>query len=108
MIKVVNKHHGEQGEYIGRGSPLGNPFTHMKGTKARWIVATREEAVARYRDWLRDQLLEKNPAIIAELRRLMELAEKGDLNLKCFCAPKACHGDVIKEFLDAYLERKKK
>ena len=25
-IIIVNKHHGKSGEYIGRGSPLGNPF----------------------------------------------------------------------------------
>jgi len=26
MNKVVNKHHGEKGEYIGRPSVLSNPF----------------------------------------------------------------------------------
>lgn len=25
-IIIVNKHHSKSGEYIGRGSPLGNPF----------------------------------------------------------------------------------
>ena len=31
-----------------------------------------------------------------ELFRLVRLAKKGDLYLGCYCAPRACHGDVIK------------
>lgn len=103
-ITVVNKYHTSEGEYIGRGTPLGNPFSHMTGTKAQVIVATREEAVGKYKEWLSRKIRAKDPEILAELNRLLVLARRGDLKLKCFCAPKDCHGDVIKEFLEAQLK----
>jgi len=104
MITVVNTHHTKEGEYIGRGSPLGNPFSHMKGTKAQYIVSSREEAVAKYRDWLLKKIIEHDDSVIDELNRLLMLARQGDLKLRCFCAPKSCHGDVIKECLEAQLK----
>jgi hypothetical protein len=98
-INVVNKHHGASGEYIGRGSPLGNPFSSKTGTKAQVVVKDRETAVAAYRDWLNEKIRVMNRPVIEELNRLHALAKQGELNLVCFCAPKACHGDVIKDIL---------
>lgn len=105
MISVVNKYHTHEGEYIGRGNPLGNQWSHMDGTQAKFKVATREEAIMFYRAWLPAQVLGKNEAVIRELERLLALAIQGDLELKCYCAPKACHGDVVKEFLEYQLKK---
>ena len=92
-IIIVNKHHGESGEYIGRGSPLGNPFVIGKD-------GSREQVIAKYRVWLNEQIMRKNPVVLDELNRLGNKAidEKG-LALQCFCYPKPCHGEVIKEKL---------
>mgnify|MGYP005803167945 FL=1 len=92
-IIIVNKHHGKSGEYIGRGSPLGNPFVIGKD-------GTREQVRAKYRGWLNEQIMRKNPVVLDELNRLGNKAidEKG-LALQCFCYPKPCHGEVIKEKL---------
>lgn len=92
-IIIVNKHHGKQGEYIGRGSPLGNPFPI--GEKYN-----RTQAIAAYSIWLQEQIDKKNPVVLDELNRLGNKAidEKG-LALQCFCYPKPCHGEVIKEKL---------
>lgn len=92
-IVIVNKHHGKSGEYIGRGSPLGNPFvidTH----------GTRQQVIAKYAIWLKEQIDKKNPVVLDELNRLGNKAidDKG-LALQCFCYPKPCHGEVIKEKL---------
>lgn len=100
QVTVCNKYHGNTGEYIGRGSPLGNPFTHLPGTKAQFIVCSREQAVTSYRVWIDQQIHEQNPVILAELTRLCQLAAKGPINLICYCAPKACHGDVLKEIIE--------
>ena len=91
-IQVINSHHESGGEYIGRGSPLGNPWP-IKGTDTREIV------IARYKVYLRQQIEKGHPTIIAELERLAELAMQGPLKLSCFCAPEACHGDIVKETL---------
>lgn len=71
--------------YIGRPSKWGNKFTHLKRTtRAETVVATREEAVARYEEWVKAQ-----PALMAALPEL-----RGKV-LGCWCAPEACHGDVL-------------
>ena len=92
-IIIVNKHHGKSGEYIGRGSPLGNPFVIGKD-------GSREQVIAKYRVWINEQIMRKNPVVLDELNRLGNKAidEKG-LALQCFCYPKPCHGEVIKEKL---------
>jgi hypothetical protein len=104
MITVINKYQKpNSGEYIGRGNPLGNPYSHMPETRAQFRVDNRDEAVALYEAWLNAQIRGHNWAVINELNRLLNLAKEGDLELRCFCAPKRCHGDVIKKFLEAQL-----
>ena len=94
MITVGNKHHGAKGIYVGRPSPLGNPFA-MQGE------ATRAQVIRDYEAWLAEQLLDpKSPASI-EMRRLAALARTQDICLVCFCAPKACHADIIKRTIAA-------
>lgn len=71
--------------YIGRPSKWGNPFTHTGSDVAGTIVvASREEAINRYEEWIQDQ-----PELLADLHEL-----KGRV-LGCWCKPRACHGDVL-------------
>ena len=66
--------------YIGRPSKWGNPF------KLR-DEATRPTVIEQYRAWLM-----KRPDLIEAAKR--ELRGKV---LGCWCAPRACHGDVLAE-----------
>jgi len=98
-ITVVNcrigRHKGP-GEYIGRPSPLGNPFK-----VAPHGPYERGKTIELYRKWLTDIWnTGGHNAQILELYRLAEIAVEGDLNLMCWCAPKPCHGDVIKELIE--------
>jgi hypothetical protein len=87
--------------YIGRampgrpGSPLGNPF------KLRF-EAEREEVLAKYKVWLEEKLL-TDPTVRQEIERLVYLARDIDLVLECWCAPKVCHGDVVKRIVEERL-----
>lgn len=107
MIQVVNKYKHKSTPndvYIGRGSPLGNPYTHLEGaTKAEHKVATREEAIEKYEPWLEKARM-TDPTVSIALNRLTMKALDGDLNLVCFCKPQGCHGDVIKKLLDERIE----
>ena len=94
MITVGNKQHGARGIYIGRPSVLGNPFP-MQGE------ATRAQVIHDYEDWLAEQLLDPSSPVSREIHRLAALARKQDLCLVCFCAPKACHADIIKRTIEA-------
>ena len=98
MITVGNKKHGARGIYVGRPSPLGNPFPlHREDERA---------AVIRdYEDWLAEQLLDPKSPASREIHRLAELARRQDLCLLCFCAPKACHADIIKRTIEAINRR---
>jgi hypothetical protein len=58
----------------------------MENTKAQYKVATREEAIEKYREWIMTQ-----PQLLNDLHEL-----KGKV-LCCFCKPKACHGDTLAE-----------
>ena len=76
--------------YIGRPSKWGNPFTHIpSGTKAEFVVANRDEAVARYRDWILGK-----PELLADLDEL-----RGKV-IACWCHPQACHGHVLADLCD--------
>jgi len=90
ITRIVNKYHKVPYDiYIGRGSKWGNPFSHLPSTLAQYKVATREEAVAKYREWIQTQ-----PELLASLYGL-----KGKV-LCCYCAPLACHGDVLIELIN--------
>ncbi len=108
MIRVVNKYKTKPSEndfYIGRGSPLGNPYTHLEvsATKASYKCETREESLERYHYYLLDNIEDKNPSICNALNQIFLLAQKGDVNLVCFCHPQSCHGDIIKEIIESKL-----
>lgn len=85
--RVLNKHHGgvpPGAVYIGRPSKWGNDYSHLPSTLARYRVATRDQAVARY-----EYDLLRNPTL------LVALPELGGKDLVCWCAPLACHGHVL-------------
>lgn len=66
--------------YVGRPSRWGNPFSHKPGTKARYRVADRTEAIASYRRWLWEE-------IRAGRVQLEELAALDGKTLGCWCSP---------------------
>lgn len=92
MTRVVHCKREPYDVYIGRPSKWGNPFSHQAGTLADFRVNTREEAVDAYRAWisLRPELLKALP----------ELRGK---TLGCWCAPRACHGDVLADLANPRL-----
>lgn len=70
--------------YVGRPTKWGNPYSHLVGA-GLIHVASRGEAIRRYEEWLRSK-----PALLAAAKR--ELRGK---DLVCWCAPLACHADVL-------------
>jgi hypothetical protein len=82
MCKVLNarkvgKHSGGSQVYIGRPSKWGNPFVIGRD-------GTRAEVIAKYRAWVLNQ-----PQLMGALDELR------GRDLVCWCAPLACHGDVL-------------
>jgi len=95
MTRVINKNKAHYDVYIGRPSKWGNPFTHLPllqigRASGMTEVATREEAVRRYEEWIKTK-----PELMADAKK--ELRGK---TLGCFCKPLACHGDVLAKIAD--------
>jgi hypothetical protein len=85
-MKVVDCRKERFDIFIGRGSRWGNPFSHMYGTTATWIVDSREEAITQFEKWFRAQ-----PEMVAMAKR-----ELHGRTLGCYCSPGLpCHGDVL-------------
>ncbi len=96
IMITVGRKWDQTAQYIGRGSPLGNPFV-MKNESDRNRVCDQ------YQVWFEQQVTSNNVVVMNELRRLYKLAKRGDLVLGCFCAPKRCHGETIKRFLEQFM-----
>jgi hypothetical protein len=113
MIYVYNRkvetHNGPNNFYIGRGSVLGNPYTHItdKKTKAIYKAIDRDDAIEKYSHYF-DLMYGSNLAFTNMVDAIYEMYKSGmDVYLECYCAPLRCHGDIIKEKLEARLLREK-
>lgn len=92
VINIVNKHKVRQSPkvndvYIGRGSPLGNP----------WPISHTED-----RDTVCDKYAEYILVPTLAMQHALEHIQRvalthGSVNLVCFCAPARCHGESIKK-----------
>jgi len=102
-ITPVNKYKVPNHIYCGRGSALGNPFSHSKGTKALFIVKTRDEACDKYAEYFHNEVvIKKNPVMLKELREIYSLSLQMPVNLGCFCAPQRCHTETIRDFIQSF------
>ncbi len=80
--------------YVGRGSPLGNPFRMTS-------EADRDAACECYANWLRKQYTLPGSPQRKALDALAARHQAGeDLRLECFCAPKRCHADFVKHVIE--------
>lgn len=78
---------------VDRASVLGNPFVmHTESERA--------EVCRKYKQHFRLSLI-KNQTFINEVTRLMGIYNHyGKLELFCWCAPKQCHAETIKECIE--------
>ena len=81
---VVNLRTSSFDVYIGRAGKgqdgkWGNPFS----------TGTREENIKNFEEYL-----------VNNKELMQDLHELRGKRLGCFCKPKACHGDVLKKYID--------
>jgi len=104
-ITVVNKKTfktPEKGKVIDISRPniLGNPFK-MENEDQRELVCIK------FYHYLREEYKKKGQ-IYDELIRIKDMVKSGkDIYLECWCAPKMCHGDIIKNAILGMLSREK-
>lgn len=80
---AVDRKHPVLGNHIGKGLP------------------TREEQIQAFQRWLEACLELRDPAVRDSMNSLYRTWRRyGRLRLFCWCAPEACHADVIKGKLE--------
>lgn len=88
--------------YIGR-EMTGWPASVLAN---RYKFSSREINIQNYKAWLWCEYKEDGE-VKAELERLVNLVVDGkDVLLGCWCAPLACHGDVIKACIEWMISQK--
>lgn len=99
-IQIVNIHdyNGEY-YYVGRGSPLGNPFSDKPSKFDVMKTGSRKESIEKYKEWIEERLLYNTPQRRAIEECVNILISRNKIVLGCFCKPKPCHAEVISEIL---------
>lgn len=106
MVHVIHKKDSDKYEnviYVGRGSDLGNPYTSIQGreTLAEFVVDSRKESIECFKNYLLKCIEEKEEKVCNSLNYIYKLALESDVYLACYCSPRSCHGDIIKEIVDS-------
>lgn len=104
MAKVIRysvkneTHEGDNVFLIHRPFVFSNPFTHIKDkkTKAKYVVASRDEAINLYKDYF-DKMIELSPKFKEEWDKLYDAYKTYDeIYLGCYCGiNERCHGDIL-------------
>ena len=81
-----------------RSSPYGNPFK-MDGS-----LDSRETVCDSYHEYFHT-FIKTDPAFIKNINKLVEKAKTAEkagmqLYLACWCAPKRCHCETIKDYIE--------
>ncbi len=82
---------------IDRQSPVGNPF-YMHNESERNAVCDQ------YQEYFNNNIANKNrcPEFMEYLRDIYKKAQVTKVALACWCAPKRCHGETIKKFIESF------
>lgn len=96
MIHISTKWEPATGKafYVGRGSALGNPFR-------MYDESQRNEVCDKFNAYLRQKIAEHDRDILTALRTLhSHILLFGEVTLQCYCAPRRCHAESIKNVLE--------
>ena len=103
MIKIINMRSHEELKLgvpiirVDRTSAIGNPFK-------MYSESERDKVCDEYEVYFNKKVAEGTDVkFMNELRAIYKLAKQGDVYLACWCAPKRCHAETIKKFIEKYL-----
>lgn len=101
-ITVVNKRFYSAPHMSGdRSSVLGNRYSHLKDSKAEFIVKTREESLELAKEDIYNRLEKGEEPLLQTIASIIVRYNSGeDIVLGCWCKPKDCHLDYIKSSIE--------
>jgi hypothetical protein len=97
MINIINISNQEIPKsnyfYCGRGSPVGNPYTMDVGI-------TRTQVCNNYELWFNKELKDPDSKFSKYIGYMVALHKYYDITLGCYCFPKKCHCETIKNHVE--------
>ena len=105
-IQVINLRHwsGPVDFKCDRTTVLGNPYK-MRADRPDDREAVIEMYYAHFHENLNPDVAP--PGFLEYLDEILQAAKVRDITLGCWCAPQACHCDVIKEYVETEIRRSK-
>jgi len=107
-VKVIHVKDIKEGDFFcGRESS----FHRKKGIKDATVLGNpyfmadegqRENVIFRYKKWLIEKMEKEGPVATA-VGEIARVSQYSEVRLACFCSPKSCHCDVIKEMIELNL-----
>jgi hypothetical protein len=97
MIRIVNLrnyklHENEVLIKVDRSTCMGNPFIMRN-------ESMRDEVCDAYEEYFYRRLYNCDT-----MKRIIRIAKKHDVALGCWCYPKRCHAETIKNFIEEELK----
>jgi len=113
MIKITgNGKKVQSGIYIGRPSPLGNPYNTKPSSITNQKTVSLQESLKKYRVYLIKELINKESKSYKIIKTLIQrVKDNKDIQLNCWCCYKEydmdnfiyqdnqCHGQIITEVI---------
>lgn len=87
--------------YCGRPSILGNPFSYLSNSIARY-KCKKEEVLPNYEKYLWN--LSSNSEQILLLKEIKEESINNNICLECWCVPKKCHCEITYKYIEKELK----
>jgi hypothetical protein len=84
---------------VDRKTPLGNPCIMRNESNKE-----RNRVIKNFKDLYLQLVKIKKLKIRKETIKIYKILKSGkNVNLQCWCYPKPCHADIIKEFLEQFI-----
>jgi hypothetical protein len=102
MIRIVNLRNyvPKEGEVlikVDRSSSVGNPFYMASEGK-------RDEVCDQYEEWFKEMMTDDFHAGAKNyIKQIIAFAKIQDVALGCWCAPKRCHAETIKAYVESHI-----
>lgn len=100
MIRIVNLrnynlHEGEVLIKVDRSTAVGNPF-FMRDE------SMRDEVCDKYAQYF-DKMFGRQNEFTTSIHNIVRIAKEHNVALGCWCAPKRCHAETIKKYIESVL-----
>lgn len=99
-MKVGVTRRSRETHYVGRPTPLGNPFVME-------TEEDRDRVCDLYVHWFNEKISSGDLEVKKQIDAIVRYGNaNGVVRLGCYCSPKRCHAETIAKYLRTYTDDK--